>query len=165
MKRIILVILLLILVSSCATRRGVITTDKEVKYDSIFIENTKIVRDTVLVSPKAKVRFKQDLNSLQKVFKTPLIKRSNQAKIKLQVIRDTLYVDAECDTLQFKAKLFESIQKESKVALQTKEVVKEVPKKYVPKITQYFARFGMVCLGILIGLIGLRLFKIKIPFL
>lgn len=169
MKKITLIIItflsFVLVVTSCACGRGAVTQQNDIRYDSVYIEKKQVLRDTTLVTPRANITFKQPLNDFQTAFKTPVIKQNKQAKVRLQIIRDTLHVQAECDTLTYHATLKDSFYSAAKTKIQIKEVIKEIPVKYTPKLMRYFAWLGMFCLGALIGYLGLKIFKLKIPFL
>lgn len=94
------ILFLTALVSGC-NLRPVVETDR--------IETTSetiIVRDTIFKTEAANASIMASLEEL-KGSKKPIIRRSRNARIELQIIRDTIIAKCNCDSLEIKARLFD----------------------------------------------------------
>lgn len=98
----------LFLVGSC---RPLVTTKETKVTDTIYKDRTVTVRDTVFKTAPAKATAAiatTDLNGL----KTPIKKQSNNAKITIKTVHDTVYFECLCDTIAIKAQLRDVFEKE-----------------------------------------------------
>lgn len=161
-KAILLIVVCLVcLLSSCRSiRQEKQTTVSETK--EVLTQRVSY-KDTTLFAPKAETSakislntlgFKQNLNNHLKPFKYS--NSNGQAKVKIQVLHDTIYVSATCDSVALRAKIKQELSKEMITSLQnSNEVVSKTTGNLFHSILSFL-------LGFLLGtLVGRYLIKSK----
>lgn len=114
---ILLIICVSCLLSSCrVTRQEIQKTENETIVEK---EKTVSYKDTTLFAPKAEtslkipiseIGFKNDLKPILKPVNYS--KKNGQANIKLQIVHDTIYATATCDSVALRAQIRSEILKE-----------------------------------------------------
>lgn len=118
------------------------------------IESTTVVRDTIIKIEQSNSDLKLALEALKEA-KKPIVKQTGQSTIKLQLLRDTIFADCQCDSIQIAAQLLDRYVKERIQQETTITQFKRIP------ITQ---RIGALVIGlfilVVVGLLVTILIKI-----
>ena len=141
-----LLISLLLITVSCS--RKAVPQESVVVRDTNYVETKVIERDTVILIMNSGVSvtlpkiLPVDFNKIPVSKNGKIEKRDGQARLVITEIQDSLRVDCNCDTLDIKAKLYDTFQKENRRTLTEKNIVQQV--KYVPKWVKVLAWSGAV---------------------
>lgn len=96
--------------SSCRSLRQ--ESQKVVQEKQINFEKKVTYQDTVIVTPKAetslKIATKEAINAPPRVFE----QKNGQARVKIKIIRDTIFATAICDSIAMAAKIKKELIKE-----------------------------------------------------
>lgn len=141
------------LLTGCTCQKPLIANRTIV--DTVKVKSETIVHDTVFVTPKAQVKTRIALADLGA---KPVVKQSRNARIVIQKVNDTVFVEGDCDTLALAAKIKEHFVKEihDKQTVQT-EILKQ---KYIPWWAKVLCWAGgaALCFG------GFKIARIFSPF-
>ena len=141
------------LLMGCTCQKPVI--DSRNVIDTVKVETKTRVHDTVFVTPKSQVTTHIALSDLGA---KPVVKQSQNARIVIKRVNDTVFVEGDCDTLALAAKIKEHFTKEvhDKATVQT-EIIRQ---KYIP----WWARVLCWVGGAALGFIGFKVVRIFSPF-
>ena len=109
--------------------------------DTVFVEKTVRIRDTILKIEPREVRVEVPVKDVVvRQAHQPLIQHQDKVRVVVQTIRDTLRITATCDSLAIRAQLREEWSRE----VQAKETVKTVvhQERYTPFVTKLLAWVG-----------------------
>lgn len=137
----ILLMLVLPLLMACGTAQKRWMDTRIVK-DTIRIKETVTLRDTVFITPKASVQEVVRISDLKP--KKTLIKQEKNARVTIRKVHDTLYIRADCDTLQLVAQIKDKL----KATTAVKEVTKTqfIDRPYTPLYMKALAWVGGLCI-------------------
>lgn len=134
-KYVVCMLMCLLVFSSCS--RKSIPVESIVVHDTIEVVKTTQLRDTVIISPSAKVDLQlpcPDLNiTAQQV-------KNKQAKLSVTPIQSGVQIDCECDTLGIVAQMKDTFTNTHQKSETVKTVV--VKEKYIPKWVKILAIVG-----------------------
>lgn len=123
--------------------------------DSVTIEQTVEIRDTVFLVPSDSVQWSISLSDLQAG--KELKKNEQRASLTLSLDGDTLRAKCECDTAKIVAQIKDTKTKEAHTRQTESVTVKKVP--FVPMWVKVFAILGGVVVLYISLRIGIKLMK------
>lgn len=153
-----LLVLIILLISVSCSRKAVLQESVVVR-DTTYVETKVMERDTVIlimdsgVSVTLPKNLPDDFNKIPESKNGKIEKKDGQARLVITDIQDSLLVDCNCDTLDIKAKLYDTFQKENRKIQTEKTITQRV--RFIPKWVKVLAWSGVV----FYVFIGVRMFK------
>lgn len=153
-----LLVLIILLISVSCSRKAVLQESVVVR-DTTYVETKVMERDTVIlimdsgVSVTLPKNLPDDFNKIPESKNGKIKKKDGQARLVITDIQDSLLVDCNCDTLDIKAKLYDTFQKENRKIQTEKTITQRV--RFIPKWVKVLAWSGVV----FYVFIGVRMFK------
>lgn len=116
--------------------------------DSVMVEKTIVIRDTVFTTPAAATSLSISLNELSKGIKKPLKARSGHASATLYQVGDRVRVDCKCDTLAITAQLRDRFEQRLH-----KQTITQTPEQsfYTPWYMKALATVGGLFIVLLVA--------------
>ncbi|MBD3748514.1 MAG: hypothetical protein IE931_03365 [Sphingobacteriales bacterium] len=139
-----LLLMALLAIASCKCKQPVITQQKVTD----TVTKTIVIRDTVLIAPKAQTQIKIPVKALATGKGFNQTSKSGQANLNIKRENDNLVIDCLCDTLAIKAQLRNEFEQRNH-----KEVLYQPPVevKYTPLFTKILAWIGGIFLTLIAG--------------
>lgn len=140
-KNILKTVLIVLLLVSCGSKKTLNVHGKK----EVIKERIVFYKDTVLTTPKSVTGFSLPIKSLIGFYDTvkapQIIKQTNgNATAKLIIKKDTVFIEAKCDTIKLRAKIRQEFQKENNIQkYQQKEVVIKNRRLSIFKLLIYVA--------------------------
>lgn len=158
MKRINYILMAFLWISISACSRKIVSVQSEVVHDTLTVTKTIVERDTIIQVPGSSIAYQLPI-PIPKMFtgvegaKNGIIaKQEKQASLKITYSDHQIRIDCGCDTVQLKAKLFDTFQKEARKTVVEKTIVHQ--QRFVPKWVKVLAWSGSIFyLLLLIGLL------------